>query len=146
MFAFTNTLGAVVAILFYLSAIFVFVFRLVKKPRAEFWTGLLEFILIIPLIYLLFEAPRLNRPALYYLQIGCMLAWFLASAILDYVFRIEFRTVRWLVILYVVLFFAGTGGLLGVASNAGLAWTAFAAVLFLAMSVLTFVQRAVTGK
>ena len=52
---------------------------------------------------------------------------------------------RWMVISYVVLFFAGTGGLLGVASNAGRGWSISAIILFLIMAVLTFVQRAVTG-
>jgi hypothetical protein len=43
------------------------------------------------------------------------------------------------------LFFAGTGGLLGVATNAGRNWSVTAVVLFLVMAALTFVQRAVTG-
>jgi len=44
-----------------------------------------------------------------------------------------------------MLFFAGTGGMVGVASLAGRGWTIAAAVLFLAMGILAFVQRAVTG-
>jgi hypothetical protein len=50
-----------------------------------------------------------------------------------------------MVISYVVLFFAGTGGMLGVASNAGHGWSIPAIVLFLIMAALTFIQRAVTG-
>ena len=50
-----------------------------------------------------------------------------------------------MVITYVTLFFAGTGGMLGVAENAGRAWTIPAVILFLVMAVLAFVQRAVTG-
>jgi hypothetical protein len=49
------------------------------------------------------------------------------------------------VISYVVLFFAGTGGMLGVARYAGRGWSISAIILFLIMAVLTFVQRAVTG-
>jgi hypothetical protein len=67
------------------------------------------------------------------------------EALLDYIFKVDFRQVRWLVISYVVLFFAGTGGLLGVATNAGRNWSVTAVVLFLVMAALTFVQRAVTG-
>ena len=55
------------------------------------------------------------------------------------------KRVRWMVITYVVLFFAGAGGLVGIASNAGKPWSIIAIVLFLIMTVLTFVQRAVTG-
>lgn len=146
MLAIDNTLGAVITVLFFLSAIFVFVFRLLGKPGAGHWIGYFEFLLAVPLIYLLFEASQLHRPVLYYIQIGCMLAWLLASAMLDYVFHVDFRHVRWIVIGYVMLFFAGTGGLLGIASEAGPGWTAAAIGLFLVMAVLTFVQRAVTGQ
>jgi hypothetical protein len=82
---------------------------------------------------------------LYYIQIACMLAWLVLEALLDYILKVDFRQVRWIVISYVVLFFAGTGGMLGVASNAGRGWSVSAILLFLIMAVLTFVQRAITG-
>jgi len=44
------------------------------------------------------------------------------------------------------LFFAGAGGMLGVAANAGREWSISAILLFLIMAVLTFLQRAVTGR
>ena len=44
-----------------------------------------------------------------------------------------------------VLYFAGAGGMLGVAAQAGRLWTISAVVLFLVAAVLAFVQRAVTG-
>jgi hypothetical protein len=46
------------------------------------------------------------------------------EALLDYILKVDFRSVSWMVISYVMLFFAGTGDLMG---------------------VLAFVQRAVTG-
>ncbi len=141
----TNLIGAVTAIAFFVSAILVFVFRLLGKPQYGHWIGYFEFLLAIPLIFLLVKAPQLGRPALYYIQIGCMLAWLILEALLDYILKIDFRNIRWMVIGYVVLFFAGTGGLLGVATNAGRSWSIAAIVLFLVMAILTFVQRAVTG-
>jgi len=66
-----------------------------------------------------FTAPQLQRPTLYYIQIGCMLAWLVVEALLDYILKFDFRQVRWMVISYVVLFFAGAGGMLGVAVNVG---------------------------
>ena len=141
----TNLLGAVTAIAFFVSAILVFTFRLLGKPQYGHWIGYFEFLLAIPLIYLLIQAPRLERPALYYIQIACMLAWLVLEVLLDYILKFDFRSVRWMVISYVVLFFAGTGGLLGVASNAGRGWSISAIILFLIMAVLTFVQRAITG-
>jgi hypothetical protein len=141
----TNLIGAITAISFFVSASLVFVFRLLGKPEYGRWIGYFEFLLAIPLIYLLIQAPQLNRPVLYYIQIGCMLAWLVVEALLDYILNVDFRNVRWMVISYVVLFFAGTGGLLGVAAQAGRSWSIAAIVLFLTMAVLTFVQRAVTG-
>jgi hypothetical protein len=94
---------------------------------------------------LLIQAPQLERPALYYIQIGCTLAWLVVEALLDYILKIDFSNVRWILISYVVLFFAGTGGMLGVAVHAGRSWGIASIVLFLVMTVLTFVQRAVTG-
>ena len=140
-----NLLGAIVAVAFYVSAILVFIFRLLGKPQYGHWIGYFEFLLAIPMIFLLLKASQLERPALYYIQIGCMLAWLVVEALLDYTLKIDFRNVRWMVISYVVLFFAGTGGLLGVAANAGRGWSIAATILFLIMAILTFVQRAVTG-
>jgi hypothetical protein len=142
----TNLLGAIVAVTFYVSAILVFIFRLLGKPKYGHWIGYFEFLLAIPMIFLLLKAPQLERPALYYIQIGCMLAWLVVEALLDYILKIDFRNVRWMVISYVVLFFAGTGGMLGVARYAGRGWSIPAILLFLMMAVLTFVQRAVTGR
>ena len=140
-----NLLGAVTAIAFFISAILVFAFRLLGKPQYGHKIGYFEFLLAIPLIYLLIQAPQLERPALYYIQVACMLAWLALEALLDYILKVDFRNVKWMVISYVVLFFAGTGGLLGVASNAGCGWSISAIILFLIMTILTFVQRAVTG-
>ena len=141
----TNLLGAIVAIAFFVSAILVFVFRLLGKPQVGHWIGYFEFLLAIPLIFLLLKSPQLERPALYYIQIGCMLAWLVVEALLDYILKIDFRNVRWIVISYVILFFAGAGGMLGVARLAGRGWSIPAIILFLIMAILTFVQRAVTG-
>lgn len=141
----TNVLGAVTAVLFFISAILVFVFRLLGKPQWGHWLGYFEFLLAIPLVYLLVRAPQLQRPWLYYVQIGCMLLWLAVEALLDYLLKIDFRSTRWMLISYVVLFFAGAGGLLGIASLAGRGWSIAAIVLFLIMAALTFIQRAVTG-
>jgi hypothetical protein len=141
----TNLLGAIVAVAFFLSAILVFIFRLLGRPQYGHWIGYFEFLLAIPLIFSLWKAPQLQRPALYYIQVGCMLAWLVVEALLDYIFRVDFRNVRWMLISYVVLFFAGTGGMLGVAANAGRGWSILAIILFLIMAILAFVQRAITG-
>jgi hypothetical protein len=141
----TNLIGAITAVAFFISAILVFTFRLLGKPQYGHWIGYFEFILAVPLMILLIQAPQLERPALYYIQVGCMLAWLVMEALLDYILKIDFRHVRWMVISYVVLFLAGAGGMLGVAVHAGRSWSIASIVLFFIMTVLTFVQRAVTG-
>jgi len=67
------------------------------------------------------------------------------EVLMDYILKVDFRNVRWMVITYVVLFFAGTGGMLGVAANAGRGWTILAVILFLVLAALAFIQRTVTG-
>jgi hypothetical protein len=140
-----NLLGALTSVAFFISAILVFTFRLVGKPEVGRGIGYFEFMLAIPLLILLLTAPQMGRPGLYYLQIGLMLAWLLVEALLDYILKIDFRQVRWMVICYVTLFFAASGGMVGVASYAGAAWTWAAGILFIIMAALAFIQRSVTG-
>jgi hypothetical protein len=141
----TNLLGAIVAVLLYVSAIMVFIFRMLKKPDISHGFGIFEFFLLVPLVYLLLTAPQFDRPALYYIQVGLMITWLILELFIDYILKIDFRQIRWAVIGYVMLFFAGTGGMLGVASLAGQGWMIVASILFLIMAILAFVQRTVTG-
>ena len=115
----SNLIGAIIAIAFFLSASLVFVFRLLGRLRVEYWLGIFELLLAIPLIYLLIKAPTEHRPILYYIQIAAILLWLVVELFLDFILKIDFRHTRWMVITYVILFFAGAGGLLGIASNAG---------------------------
>lgn len=140
-----NLLGAGLALAIYSLSSLTFISRLAGRPELGRWVGVPLLLTVFPLAYLLTQAPRLARPPLYYLQIGLMLAWLAVEFVLDYWPRIEFRSIRWAVIAYVVLFFAGTGGMVGVAALAGRPWTAAAGLLFLVMGVLAFVQRARTG-
>lgn len=74
-----------------------------------------------------------------------MLAWLLVLFALDYVFKLDFRQTRWMVISFVVLYFAGMGGMIGVAAEAGQGWTISAVALFMTAAILAFVQREITG-
>jgi hypothetical protein len=49
----------------------------------------------------------------------------------DFICKIEFRGVRWMVICYVTFFFAANGAMMGVASLAGSDWAIAAVILFL---------------
>jgi hypothetical protein len=141
----SNLLGALVTVAIYSLYILLLTFRLLGRPDVGHWLASVQFLTVFPLVYLLIKAPQLERPALYYLQIGLMLIFLLVELLLDYILLVEFRQVRWMVISYVMLFFAAAGGMLGVAANAGRRWTLSAVILFLVMAVLAFVQRAITG-
>ena len=137
--------GAVVAVLVFVLTIGVFVARLASRPALEYWLGVVLVLLLVPLLYLLFRGKVTGRSGLYMLQLGLMVAYLAVEVLVDYVFKYEFRSVRWMTIAYVTLFFAATGGMIGVASHAGKGWTYGSVVLFLVMAVLAFVQRVVTG-
>jgi len=140
-----NLIGAAVAHWIYSASILVFVLRLLQMPKLGHWIGVGVLLAAFPLGFLLRKAPSLDRSALYYLQIGLMLAWLVVEFLLDWWPGVRFRETRWIVILYVTLFFAGAGGMIGVASLAGRGWMISAVIVFLVMGVLAFVQRAMTG-
>jgi len=141
----TNLAGALVAVTMSALCIVVFASRLAGRPGIGHTVGWLQFALAVPLVVLLALAPRLDRLWIYYLQVGLMLAFLTVEFVLDYALRIDFRGNLRAVVPYVMLFFAGTGGMTGVAALAGRGWPIAAGILFLASAVLAFVQRFETG-
>ena len=141
-----NVLGAVTTLAYFSSMILIFVLRLLGKPEYGRWLGLAQTLVAIPMVgYLIYTAAQFQRPRLYIIQLGLFLAFLLVELLIDYLWKLDFRQVRWMVITYVTFFFAAAGGMIGVASQAGSGWTVAAAILFLIMAVLAFVQRAITG-
>jgi hypothetical protein len=140
-----DVLGAVVAIVIYVSSIITFSARMMFDVPPGHWIGIPFLLMAFPLGYLLFMAPRLLRPPLYYIQVGLMLSSIIILFLLDYVLGFEWRDIQWAVILFVTLYFAGMGGMIGVASRAGRSWTVSAVILFFVAGALAFVQREVTG-
>ena len=74
-----------------------------------------------------------------------MVSFALFELVVDQILMIDIRSVQWTVILYVMFFFAATGGMIGVASQAGKAWAITTVSIFLVMAVMSFVQRGITG-
>ncbi len=140
-----NLLGAITATVIFISSIMTFSSRMIFKISTGHWIGIPILLMIFPLIYLLAYAPGSDRPFIYYLQIGLMLVYLIVLFLVDYVLRIDFRQTQWMVISYVMLYFAGAGGMIGIASLAGRAWTISSIILFLIAAILAFVQRAITG-
>ena len=140
-----NILGAIVAHVIYISSIITFSSRIIFKLQPGHWVGIPILLMTFPLIYLLVMAPKFDRPFLYYIQIGIMLICLIVLFLVDYVFKYDFRQTQWMVISFVVLYFAGMGGMIGIAAQAGRGWTISAVILFFIAGVLAFVQRAITG-
>lgn len=138
-------IGAISTVVIYSASILVFIFRLMRNNKLAKWIGGIVLVMAVPLVYLWISGPQLEVSGLYYLQLGLMLLWIVVTLLLDYVFRYEFRHNIRLVVAYVVLFFAGTGGMMGVSALAGQPWITINGILFLAMAVLAFIQRAKTG-
>ena len=61
---------------------------------------------------------------------GGIILFLIVELLLDYIFQLDFRNVRWMLITYVTLFFAATGGMIGIASNGGKLWTIISVILF----------------
>jgi len=140
-----DLLGAIVAHVIFISSIITFSSRMIFKLQPGHWIGIPILLMAFPLGYLLTTAPEFNRPVLYYVQIGVMLFWLILLFLVDYVLKYDFRQTQWMVISYVVLYFAGMGGMIGIASQAGKVWTISAVILFFIAGILAFVQRGITG-
>ena len=140
-----DLMGSITGVSYYLLCIFVFVSRLAGRAQFGHWIGAAQVLALFPIVFLLVVSPQFERPILYYVQILLFLIFILLEILLDYVLTIDFRHMRRAVIPYVMLFFAATGGMLGVISLSGRNWMATSVVVFLIMAALAFIQRSVTG-
>lgn len=138
-------LGALTAHVILVSSIVTFAARILFDVQPGHWVGAPLLAMVFPLAYLLTRASEVQRPVFYSIQVGLMLVWILALFLMDYVYEVDWRGSRSVLVPFIVLYFAGMGGMIGVASLAGKGWTISAVVLFLVAAVLAFVQRAVTG-
>jgi hypothetical protein len=107
--------------------------------------GIASSLALVPLIYLFVIGLKTDRLMIYFVWLALMIMFLLFELIVDDILRIDFRAVRWAVVPYVMFFFAATGGMIGVAMQAGKRWTRLTCAMFLIMGALAFVQRGVTG-
>jgi len=140
-----NILGACLSIFILSICSLVFIFRLGGNHKVEYLLGWILILMIIPLTFLLITAKQFQRPPIYYIQIGLMIAFLILELFLDYICKLEFRKITWITVIYIIIFFSGTGGMIGVATLAGRIWMIAAVVLFFIMTILSLVQRKITG-
>ena len=141
----TDLIGAITAHIIYISSIVTFLSRIFIGVGPGYWIGIPLLLMAFPLIYLLIKTSEQNQPVLYYIQVGLMLFFIIVLFLVDYVFKLDFRNTQWMVVSFVVLYFAGMGGMIGVASNAGRGWMISAIILFFVAGILAFIQRSITG-
>ncbi len=142
----SNIVGAIAANLINVLVISVLIARLSNRPKIEYWLGIILILSIVPLAYLFITAFGFKRHFLYFIQIGLMITYLVVELMLDYILKVDFRQNQRIVLPYIMLFFSGTGGMIGVASHAGKVWTIVTIISFLIMAIFTFVQRYVTGQ
>ncbi len=140
-----NLIGAFTAATLLILSCLIFIFRLLDQQKVEYWSGMVFMLMALPLIYLLLIANRLDRPTIYFIQLAVMIGFIILELLLDYLFKVDFRNIRWATITYVTFFFAGTGGMIGLAANTGKTWVIISVMLFFIMTALAFIQHAKTG-
>lgn len=140
-----NYLGAIIGLTILVTCNLIFILRLLGFSKIEYWTGLIFILTSVPITYLLIIANEHQRPAIYYIQLSVMLIFILAELFLDYILKVDFRNTKWMVIPYATLFFAATGGMIGIISQSGKIFSVTSIVLFFIMIFLAFFQRVKTG-
>jgi hypothetical protein len=140
-----NLVGAITANLYMLLIITMFTARIMGCLETGRWIGIASSLILIPLIYLFIVGLKTDRRMIYFVWLVLMILFALFELIVDDILKVDFRSVKWAVIPYVMFFFAATGGMIGVAMQAGKRWTRLTCVIFLIMAVLAFVQRGITG-
>ena len=128
-----------------LLIIAVFTARILGWLEIGRWIGIASSLVLIPLIYLFVIGVKTDRPKIYFVWLVLMILFLFFELIVDDILQVDFRSVNWAVIPYVMFFFAATGGMIGVAMQAGKRWTRLTCAIFLIMAVLAFVQRGITG-
>jgi hypothetical protein len=141
----SDLVGAITANVYMLLIIVMFVSRILGWLEVGRWVGVASSLVLIPLIYLFIVGFKTDRQAIYFVWLALMILFALFELIVDDILRVDLRSVQRVVIPYVMFFFAATGGMIGLASQAGRPWTIVSSVMFLIMAALAFIQRSVTG-
>ena len=140
-----DLVGAITANVYMLLIIAVFVARILGLLEISRWIGFTSSLVIFPLLYLFIVGLRTSRRKIYFAWLALMILFVLFELIIDQILRVDLRSQQSSVIPYVMFFFAATGGMIGVASQAGKTWAITTVIIFLIMATLAFVQRGITG-
>ena len=123
----------------------VFVSRILGWFEIGRWVGFASSLIIVPLVYLFVVGLGTGRRKIYFVWLALMVLFALFELVVDQILRIGLRSAQWTVVPYVMFFFAATGGMIGVASQAGKSWAITTVIVFFIMAILAFIQRGITG-
>ena len=140
-----DLVGAITANVYMLLIIAIFIARILGLLEISRWIGFTSSLVIFPLLYLFIVGLRTSRRKIYFAWLALMILFVLFELIIDQILRVDLRSQQSSVIPYVMFFFAATGGMIGVASQAGKTWAITTVIIFLIMATLAFVQRGITG-
>lgn len=140
-----DLVGAITANVYLLLVSVVFITRILDWLLIERWVGFASSLVIFPLVYLFVVGLRTSRRKLYFAWLVLMALFAFFELIVDQILMIDIRSAQCTIILYVMFFFAATGGMIGVAAQAGKAWSISTSIVFIVMAILAFVQRGITG-
>ena len=140
-----NLIGAITANVYMLLVIAMFIARMLVQLEIGQWIGLTSTLVLIPLLYLFIVGLNTNRRMIYFVWLGLMISFVLFELIVDHILSIDFRSIQWAVVPYVMFFFGATGGMIGIAAQAGKPWAVVTSLIFLIMAALAFVQHSMTG-
>jgi len=139
-----DLIGAITANVYMLLIIAVFVARILGLLEISRWIGFTSSLVIFPLLYLFIVGLRTSRRKIYFAWLALMILFVLFELIIDQILRVDLRSQQSSVVPYVMFFFGATGGMIGVASQAGKTWAITTVIIFLIMAVMSFVQRGIT--
>jgi len=140
-----DLMGSIVANVNNLLLIGIFLLRIYKLNKVEYWLGILFILTLIPLTVMFINAFQTDRSILYFFQLILMMSFIIAELFLDYILKIEFRKNRAFVIPYVTLFYASLGGMIGIAGHGGSVWSMATIITFLLMTTFSLIMHHKTG-
>lgn len=136
-----NLSGSVIANINNILLIFLFLARIYKYPKIEYWLGVIFMLSIVPLTYMLIKAIESKRAIIYFVQLSLMIGFIFVEFLLDYLLKLNFRQNQNYVIPFLILFYASLGGMIGIASHSGKQWTVITVITFLLMVTVSLIMH-----
>lgn len=136
-----NLLGSVITNINNILLIFLFLARIYKYPKVEYWLGVVFLLSIVPLTYMLIKAVESKKTMIYFVQISLMIGFIVVEFLLDYLLKLDFRQNQNYVIPFLILFYASLGGMIGIASHSGKQWTVITVITFLLMTIISLIMH-----